>query len=83
MVLISSADIISVSPYLVAQQYGDIRLADSTETFGKGRLEVYFDGSWGAICFDPFKINDGFAQVACRQLGYKDWIAIDFVEKLK
>jgi len=33
----------------------------------KGRLEVYHDGQWGAVCDDNFDVND--ARVACRTMG--------------
>ena len=55
---------------LAAPQDGELRLlqlpADST--LGKGRLEIYHDGQWGAVCDDYWGRAD--AEVACRQLGY-------------
>ena len=45
---------------------GDLRLAGSDKPH-EGRLEVYYNGSWGTICDDNFDNID--ASVACYQLG--------------
>ncbi|XP_020605209.1 uncharacterized protein LOC110044027 isoform X4 [Orbicella faveolata] len=43
-----------------------LRLRDGNGT-RSGRVEIYYSGSWEAICFDGWDIHDAF--VACRQLG--------------
>ncbi|XP_067678781.1 deleted in malignant brain tumors 1 protein-like [Haliotis asinina] len=49
-----------------------IRLVSPLDN-GVGRLEVYYNGTWGSVCDDGFGTNE--AKVACRQLGrYKSGI---------
>lgn len=46
---------------------GDIRLAGLNSNSTQGRVEIYYNGSWGTVCDDGFGIEE--AIVVCRQIG--------------
>lgn len=60
----------NVARSTVHAEVGDVRLVgqSTVSNWLMGRLEVFFEGSWGQVCANAFGGAD--AAVACRQLGF-------------
>lgn len=60
----------------------DLRLTYGNGTVAtnklKGRVEVWKDTQWKAICYDNFDIDD--AAVICRQLFNTDALSVSFLD---
>ena len=46
----------------------DVRLAGDNSLTNAGRLEIYYNETWGTVCHNYFDDTD--AQVACFMLGF-------------
>jgi len=57
-----------------------VRLAGNKTLPNVGRLEIYYNDTWGTVCARGFDNKD--AQVACYMLGFRYDVVISAISKL-
>ncbi|XP_072427945.1 scavenger receptor cysteine-rich type 1 protein M130-like [Chiloscyllium punctatum] len=51
---------------VICSEHRALRLQDGANPC-QGRVEIFYNGTWGSVCFDSFGIKE--AEVVCQQLG--------------
>ena len=65
---------------VAAQQNGDVRLTGYKSSQRFGRLDMFLNGKWGAVCNIGFNLSA--ANVACRQMGLGLAMHVDNVDRI-